>query len=74
MTGDEVKIFRKSLGLSQRQFAKALGGLETTTVHRWEAGQSPVSPVAATLIGLIDAMHWSVAQPMKDWLKARGKP
>ncbi|MDY4521982.1 MAG: type II toxin-antitoxin system MqsA family antitoxin [Atopobium sp.] len=53
-SGEEIKSFRKSLGLSQKEFEQYIG-VATPTVSRWETeAVIPSIPVASLLIHLIN--------------------
>ena len=45
MDKEKIKQLRLSLGMTQEQFAVALG-CTTSTVVRWESGKSSPSPLA----------------------------
>ena len=49
MHGNEVKMIRKSLGLTQENFAHRLG-VSHCTVSRWETGKSIPSRLAENQI------------------------
>lgn len=55
-TNEFAKKLRKSLGLSQRMFAKALG-ISEKTVEKWEQGVNPIKGTASRLLYLIDQDH-----------------
>ena len=38
MTSEAIKRLRKSLGLTQEQFGREIGGVNRVTVADWEAG------------------------------------
>lgn len=54
MTPNQFKHYRKKLGLSQSQAAKALG-VKTGTVKSWEAGRRRVPEVAVKLLECLEA-------------------
>lgn len=76
MTPDELRKFRKSLGLSAEAFARAVGltGNDTgRTVRRWEApedeaGARRPSPMLATF-----AAACRHVPGFREWLIERGK-
>jgi len=47
-----IKRLRKSLGLTQEQFAATVG-VTFSTVNRWESGKSTPSPLAMKQIELL---------------------
>lgn len=49
MTPAQMKSVRSRLGMSQAQFAKALG-VERNTVARWENGRRKISKLASAAI------------------------
>ncbi|MBF0579615.1 helix-turn-helix domain-containing protein [Erysipelotrichaceae bacterium RD49] len=55
-TNEFAKKLRKSLGLSQRMFSKALG-ISEKTVEKWEQGANPIKGAASRLLYLIDQDH-----------------
>ncbi|MEY8310366.1 helix-turn-helix domain-containing protein [Erysipelotrichaceae bacterium 51-3] len=55
-TNEFARNLRKSLGLSQRMFAKALG-ISEKTVEKWEQGANPIQGAASRLLYLIDQDH-----------------
>lgn len=70
MTGDDLRAFRQSLGLSDRGFARALGQSEATdgaTVRHWERGRAPVPVLVETLVAIA-----SDVPAVRDWLRERG--
>ena len=52
MSGDMLRRLRKSLGMTQREFA-ALVHVSKPTVERWEAGGDPVKGPVTTLAALL---------------------
>jgi DNA-binding transcriptional regulator YiaG len=46
MTPDELKAWRKRLGLTQKKAAEALG-VNLATLAKWETGRLPISKVVA---------------------------
>ncbi len=48
-TPQEIKDLRKSLGLTQEQFAWKIG-VTSTVISRWERGESRPSPLAQKAI------------------------
>lgn len=50
MTPQELKRARKTLGLTQEEFAHWLGVSRKMTVSDWERGIKPVSETAAILV------------------------
>lgn len=46
MTPEEFKQLRLSLGLTQREMAKAMGGINYRTVQRFETGEIKVERMA----------------------------
>ena len=66
MSGDMLRRLRKSLGMTQREFA-ALVHVSKPTVERWDAGgdpvKGPVTTLAALLLadaGLADLLQYSL--------------
>ena len=55
MTPAEFKQARRKLGLSQSDLAREwnMGENGARTIRRWEAGHTPVNPVAAYCIALM---------------------
>ena len=60
MTGSEIRTLRRSLKLTQREFAKKLG-VAQNTVARWETDQVKPSPLAVIRIG-------ELQKKAKKWL------
>lgn len=54
MTPDELRRFRKDLGLSQSQFAKMVGASSDRTVRRWEDGERDIPAYIEIIADLID--------------------
>lgn len=54
MTPAELKIMRKSLGLSQAEFARAVGVASDRTVRKWEDGEREIPGPVLTILGMID--------------------
>jgi DNA-binding XRE family transcriptional regulator len=52
MTGDEVRRVRRNLGMTQLQFAEAVG-VARNTVARWERNELTIGSTAAILIRLL---------------------
>lgn len=52
-TGDRISALRRRLGLTQPQFAAALG-VPLSTLSKWEVGTRIPSGAAATLIHLLE--------------------
>jgi DNA-binding transcriptional regulator YiaG len=49
MTPAEFKQLRLSLGLTQREMAKVMGGINYRTVQRFENGDMPIERMALQL-------------------------
>ena len=45
-TPTAIKRLRKKLGLTQREFGEAVGGVWSMTVCNWEQGNQQASPVS----------------------------
>ena len=71
MTGADLRLFRKELGLSQADLARALG-VSPPTIHRWENEHVALHGSVVTLVEMIRSMHWSISHVLTDWLKKRG--
>lgn len=52
MNAEEIKAFRDSLNLTQKEFAHIVG-VRSTTIRRWESGQSKPSRMANKLLAEI---------------------
>ena len=52
ITADDLKIKRKELGLTQKEFAQLLG-VSKPTVERWEAGDKELSGPLALLLPML---------------------
>jgi putative transcriptional regulator len=52
MRPDEIQKARKSLGLSQDEFANAIG-VSASTLRKWEQGQRAPTGAAKTLLKII---------------------
>ena len=50
MTPAEIRQARETLGLKQRELARALGLARYSTVSDWERGVKPISTTAALLL------------------------
>lgn len=46
----DVRTFRRELGMTQMEFATAIGGVSTSTVSHWENGHNKPSKLAAERI------------------------
>jgi putative transcriptional regulator len=60
--GSPLKELRLKLGLSQQNFATALG-VTTTTISRWESGKRSIlmtMPQMAALIALLRSVEWDI--------------
>lgn len=53
MTGEELRTFRESLGLSAPRFAQALQIGTARSVYRWEAGEYVIPPEINVLLDLV---------------------
>jgi|FLYL01.1.fsa_nt_gi transcriptional regulator with XRE-family HTH domain len=51
---EQIKELRKSLGMSQQEFAQTLG-VGVATVSRWETGEAKPTGTAAVVIGAVAA-------------------
>ena len=60
MTGEEVKMIRHMIGVTQEKFAQMLG-TTTTTVSRWESGRVKPSRLYEREIKELRANHGSYA-------------
>lgn len=62
MTAEQIRAIRASLGLTQSQFGREVGGASARTVRRWEAGtcQVPgsVAKLAVRLLQEANAKTW----------------
>lgn len=56
MTPAQLKQARKSLGLTQKEFADLLG-IKRAKLCNWEQGRNAVSDEGATLIAMIIKKH-----------------
>jgi len=52
ITANTIKELRKSLNLTQEEFASLLGAT-TKTIHRWETGKNKPSKMAKVLLAKI---------------------
>lgn len=52
VSGNEIKILRKKLGLTQKEFA-GLINVSKPTVERWEAGDKPVTGPVTLLVQIL---------------------
>jgi len=52
MTGEEIKVLRKKMGLTQEDFASKVGA-RTTTISRWETGKQRPGRMARKLLDLM---------------------
>ena len=52
MTPEQFKENRKSLGMSQRELARALGGVNERTLRRWETGEIDIPGPVQRLLRL----------------------
>ena len=52
MTPEEFKSLRQQLGLNQTELAREWG-VTDRAVRRWEAGHSPVPPIAAYCLRML---------------------
>lgn len=53
MTPQALRDARQTLGLTQPEFAKAIGVSRTMTVSNWERGVNPVPETVAILVRLL---------------------
>ena len=61
---DDIQKARKRLGLSQDQFADALG-VSASTLRKWEQGQRAPTGAAKTLLKVIEREPDAVARALK---------
>jgi DNA-binding transcriptional regulator YiaG len=52
MTPQQLKERRKALGLSQAEFARAVGVSSDVTVRRWEAGSRDIPGAVSVILHL----------------------
>ena len=52
MTPDALREFRKSLRLSQSEFARILGVSSDRTVRRWEEGERDIPGPVAVIVDI----------------------
>lgn len=56
MTGDEIRVARKKLGMTQEQLAERMGLHGKQTISQWERGvRTPQGPSILLLRSLLDA-------------------
>lgn len=65
LTGAEIRELRKSLGLTQEEFAHAVA-VTFSTVNRWENGHAKPSKLARRAIEALAARKPSVQQPAES--------
>ena len=65
ITAEEIKKFRKKLGMTQKKFAELLG-VSKPTVERWENGEKKITGPVVMLIDLLSEHD--------DWLENREIP
>ena len=68
MTPEEFKSLRQQLGLNQTELAREWG-VTDRAVRRWEAGHSPVPPVAAYCLRIMAqavSFHQAVAKAVEE--------
>jgi putative transcriptional regulator len=58
-SGDDIRSLRKSMSLTQEQFAKTFG-FDLQTVRAWEQGIHSPEQVTCLLLGMIKQDHVSV--------------
>lgn len=56
MTGDELRIKREELGMTQGQLAIALG-VASNTVARWERGERSIPPYLPLALQTVEREH-----------------
>jgi putative transcriptional regulator len=61
---DEIQRARKTLGLSQDQFAEAFG-VSASTLRKWEQGQRTPTGAARTLLKIIQHEPKAVVRVLK---------
>jgi putative transcriptional regulator len=61
---DDIQKARKRLGLSQDQFADALG-VSASTLRKWEQGQRSPTGAAKTLLKVIEREPKAVVRALK---------
>src|ERR1700736_4797275 len=61
---DEIQKVRKSLGLSQDQFADAFG-VSASTLRKWEQGQRSPTGAAKTLLKIIEREPKAVVRALR---------
>jgi putative transcriptional regulator len=61
---DEIQKARKSLGLSQDQFADAFG-VSASTLRKWEQGQRAPTGAAKTLLKIIEREPKAVVRALR---------
>lgn len=64
MRPDEIQRARKSLGLSQDEFATAMG-VSASTLRKWEQGQRAPTGAARTLLKIIEREPKAVIRALK---------
>jgi putative transcriptional regulator len=64
MRPDEVQRARKRLGLSQDEFANAIG-VSASTLRKWEQGQRAPTGAAKTLLKIIEREPKAVIRALK---------
>ena len=64
MSPDEIQRARKCLGLSQDEFANAIG-VSASTLRKWEQGQRAPTGAARTLLKIIEREPKAVIRALK---------
>lgn len=52
MTSADLKSFRRALGLTQSEFARAVGVRNHRTVRKWECGEQDIPGPVLVIVGL----------------------
>ena len=77
---EDIKRLRKTLGLTQKEFA-SLAGVSHKTVERWESTEDPITGPVTTLVRILweqpkIAEYYSVPEkhfPMRLWYMHRNE-